>query len=69
MGKPEQIVKDPLGKILYVSYKEGYEPVFSQSFVCDCGEAFCAEATVMVKSKTEAEELNFSKQTVSLLDD
>ena len=68
-GKPEEIIKDSLGKILYVDYQKNYEPVSVEHFTCEnCGRPFVVEVNVSYKAKKEAEELDFSSQTVSLLD-
>lgn len=68
-GTPDQIIKDALGKILYLDYKEGKEPVPQTQFICDgCNKPFIASIGITVKSKEEVEELDFSEEYVSLLD-
>lgn len=68
-GKPEQVIKDALGKILYVDYQEGYEPNATEHYTCEnCGKPFVVESSVSYKVKKEAEELDFSTDKVSLLD-
>ena len=68
-GKPMNVIRDALGKILYVEYQDGYEPVATEHFVCEeCGKPFVVENTVSYKVKKEAEELDFSTDKVSLLD-
>ncbi len=70
IGKPSEIIKDPLGKILYVGYEEEEEPALVQHFSCDeCGKAFVVEAVVSYKTIKEEEELDFGSKAVSLLDD
>lgn len=65
-GKPENVIKDALGKVLYVDYAE--EPTLVEHFECEeCGKPFVIEATVSYKAKEEAEELDFSTESVSLL--
>lgn len=70
-GRPSvrDLVKDPLGKILYKEYSKGNEPAPVERFVCDgCKKTFVVEASVSFTSKTEEEELDFSDLTTSLLD-
>lgn len=68
-GKTEDIIKDPVGKILYVSYQEGYEPLTAGRYTCDaCNRSFVVEPTVSYKVRKEAEEIDFSVSTSSLLD-
>lgn len=67
-GKPENVIKDALGKILYEDYAPGDEPCLVEHFECEeCGKPFIVEATVSYKTKEEAEELDFSSGMVSLL--
>lgn len=70
LGKPESIIRDALGKILYVEYAElDDEPCFEEHFVCDhCEKQFIVSAIVSYKSKEEDEELDFASEYVSLLD-
>jgi len=68
-GTPKQVIRDPLKKILYIDYEEGAEPVFEQHFECfNCNKPFVVEASVSFKVKEESPELDFSEQSVSLLD-
>lgn len=70
LGKPESVIRDALGKVLYQEYEEGYEPGMSENYICDnCDKPFIIEPIITYKVKKEAEELDFSTQTVSLLDD
>ena len=69
LGKPEDLVKDSLGKIIYEDYREGQEPEMIEHYICDyCDKPFVVEATVTYKSMTEEPEKDFSTQYVSLLD-
>ena len=69
LGKPDSLVKDALGKILYCDYEEGEEPLATESFICDhCGKPFVVEPVISYKVRKEDEEKDFSSDTVSLLD-
>jgi len=69
-GVPDSVVKDALGKILYEDYADGDEPQSVEHFECEnCGKPFVIEANLSFKTKKEEEELDFSEQYVSLLDD
>ena len=69
LGRPEDLVKDSLGKIIYEDYREGQEPEMIEHFICDyCDKPFVIEATVTYKTMTEEPEKDFSTQYVSLLD-
>ncbi len=69
LGRPDDLVKDSLGKIIYEDYKEGKEPVMVESYLCDyCDKPFVIEATISYKTMAEAPENDFSTQYVSLLD-
>ena len=69
LGKPEDVVKDSLGKILYEDYKEDQEPVMIEQYICDyCDKPFIIEATTTYKTIAEAPEKDFSTQYVSLID-
>lgn len=68
LGDPRNIVRDPLGKILYVEYKEDCEPNLVQTFECpECGKQFVVEASVSFKVKKVPVEEDFSSDSVSLL--
>ena len=70
LGNPDSVVKDALGKILYEDYADGEEPEYVEHFECEnCGKPFVIEASLTFKTKKEDEELDFSEQYVSLLDD
>ena len=69
-GKPDSIVRDALGKIIYHEYPEDYEPSMTQTFICDgCGKQCIVEPIITYKIKKEAEEFDFSEPYVSLLND
>ena len=69
IGKPEDIVKDSLGKILYEDYREGQEPDMVEHFICDiCDKPFIIEATITYKTSEEVPEKDFTTEYVSLLD-
>ena len=68
-GKPTDVVKDSLGKILYEDYIEKHEPDMFEQFTCEyCEKPFVIEATVTYKTMEEAPEKDFSSQYVSLID-
>ena len=70
IGKPVEIIRDSLGKIIYEDYdvKEN-EPDLIEHFVCDhCEKPFVVEASITYKAKEEAPENDFQSQYVSLLD-
>lgn len=68
IGKPETVVKDALGKIIYEDYDDNYKPCFEEHYECDgCGKSFAVSATIVYKSREESEELDFSTEFVSLL--
>ncbi len=69
IGRPEDLVKDSLGKILYEDYRAGQEPDMIEHFECEyCDKPFIIEATVTYKTMSEALEKDFSTQYVSLID-
>lgn len=68
LGRPDNLVKDALGKILYVDYEDGKEPCFEEKFECEyCGKPFVVEGSCSYRSKEEEEELDFTEEYVSLL--
>ena len=68
MGKPNSVLRDALGKVLYQEYAEGYEPEDISTYICDgCGKQFIVEPQVTYKVRKEIEELDFSETSVSLL--
>lgn len=67
LGKPDNLIKDALGKILYEDYQEGHEPSFSERFECEeCGKPFFVDATVTYKTREVPEEQDFSTEYSSL---
>ena len=69
LGRPEDIVKDSFGKIIYEDYKVNQEPDMNERYICDyCDKAFVLEATVTYKARETEPEKDFSTQYVSLLD-
>ena len=69
LGRPESVVRDALGKILYYEYPQE-EPCQTEDYICDgCNKPFIIEPQVTYKTKKEAVELDFSQTYVSLLND
>lgn len=69
IGRTDSVVKDALGKTIYVDYVEGEEPCQQAEYVCDhCDHTFIVEPVVQFKVKKQAEELDFASDSVSLLD-
>jgi predicted RNA-binding Zn-ribbon protein involved in translation (DUF1610 family) len=69
LGKPDSVIRDALGKIIYEDYEENEEPNLEEHYECDnCGKSFVVNATISYKSGEEKEELDFSNQFASLLD-
>jgi len=70
LGNAKTVIKDALGKILYVEWKPDEEPALTEKWVCDnCGETFKVTASFSFKTEKEVAELDFKNQSVSLLDD
>ena len=68
-GMPTNIVKDALGKLLYVDYENGGEPDYEESFICEqCDKPFEITATLSFKTRQVDDVLDFSSDVVSLLD-
>ena len=68
-GKPTSVVRDALGKIIYVGYEEGQKPDFHEKYICDnCGQQFVVETDLVCKTMKEEEALDFQNQSTSLLD-
>lgn len=70
IGKPDPstLVKDALGKILYVEYPQDQEPEQVETYVCDnCEKTFVITPTVSYKTQKEEEVLDFKDPYVSLL--
>lgn len=70
LGRPGQLVRDALGKVIYEEYDEvDDEPCFVEHFECEeCGKQFVVEASVSYKTRAEDEELDFRSEYVSLID-
>ena len=65
LGKPDDLVKDALGKVIYEDYLE--EPNFVEHYTCDvCEKQFAVTASVTYKSAAETPEADFSTPYVSL---
>jgi hypothetical protein len=68
LGRPESLIRDALGKIIYLEYEEDETPLQSEQYICDCcDKPFVVEPVISYKVKKEIEELDFSSNTVSLL--
>lgn len=67
LGKSDNVIRDPLGKIIYEDYKEDCEPLAEETFICEnCNKPFIAEVELKVKTRAQEEELDFSNLTTSL---
>ena len=68
LGKPNDVIRDSLGKFIYVSYQEGTAPELTENFTCEfCNKPFIVEATITYKAMTEVPEKDFSTEYVPLL--
>lgn len=68
-GRPTNIIRDALGKIIYTEYDPEYEQMTPERFVCEhCGKAFIVEPEVMYRVKKEEEAKDFGNLSASLLD-
>lgn len=66
IGKADNVIKDPTGRILYTEWSE--EPEATEHFICDgCGKGFVVEASVTFKTYAEDEEKDFTDLSSSLL--
>ena len=69
IGKPETVIRDALGKIIYQEYDDEELPNQTEHYFCDsCGKPFVVEPVITYKVRKEDEALDFSEQSVSLLD-
>ena len=71
LGHPDELVKDALGKIIYVEYsKDEYEPNLIEHFTCEyCNRPFIVEATSPTyKTREEEPERDFSVRYVPLME-
>ena len=74
-GRTESLVRDALGKILYLEYGESkytegrkLDPCQPEQYYCDsCDKPFIVEPVITYRVKKEVEELDFSNESVSLL--
>ena len=70
VGRPTDVVRDALGKILYYEFQPGHELDTTEHYTCDnCGKSFIIDANINYKVKQEQAELDFGSSFVSLLDD
>ena len=68
LGTPKTIVRDALGKIIYLEYEANSEPCQPEKYFCDaCEKPFIVEPILTFKVKKEAEELDFTETYVSIL--
>ena len=69
IGRPDDLVKDSFGKIVYEDYQEGKEPDMIEHYICDyCDKPFVVEVSITYKTMAEEPERDFKNQYVSLLD-
>lgn len=69
LGKSATVIKDALGKIIYVDWEEEYEPAQKETYYCDhCDKPFAVEPVISFKVTKEDPALDFSEESVSLLD-
>ena len=69
IGKPDSVIRDALGKIIYQDFAEEDEPAPVGHYCCDeCGKPFTVEPVISYKVKKEDEALDFSELSTSLLD-
>lgn len=69
LGNPESVVRDALGKIIYLDYTADEEPCQPEKYFCDsCDKPFVVEPVLTFKVKKEVEELDFGTEYVNLLD-
>lgn len=68
LGRPDSVIRDALGKIIYQDYTKDNEPCQSEKYFCDgCGQLFIVEPVLTFKTKSEVEELDFANDYVSLI--
>jgi hypothetical protein len=69
VGKPDSVIRDALGKIIYQDYDEENIPALEAHYCCDnCNKSFVVEPVITYKVRKEDEALDFTEQSVSLLD-
>lgn len=67
-GKSKNIIRDALGKILYVEFEDGFEPEQKEKYICDnCGKEFTAQCSMAATTDVIDEAEDFSNEFVSLL--
>jgi len=67
LGKPRDLVRDPLGKILYCGWEEDSEPEYKTKYICDhCNKIFNAELKITAVATKEDEAVDFTNLTTSL---
>lgn len=68
IGRTKTVIRDALGKIIYVEYYDEEEPIATTKYFCDnCDRPFVVEPVVSYKVSKEVEELDFKEQYISLL--
>lgn len=66
-GRPDSIVKDALGTILYSDYVEGEEACPEEEYVCDvCGRRLRIKPRMSFEVEEAPEELDFARDSASL---
>ena len=67
IGYPINIVRDPLGKILYEEYPKDKEPLAEESYICDnCNKPFTIDINISYKTHKVKEEKDFSDTNAQL---
>lgn len=65
-GEPKDLVRDPLGKILYCAW-DGEEPTLKTRYICDhCNKPFNVELKISAVSTDVDEALDFTNTTTTL---
>lgn len=65
---PNGVIRDGDGKIIYREYEEECEPLAEDVYYCDhCGKPFRVKFNVEFTAEPQAEELDFSDTSASLL--
>lgn len=66
LSRPKNVIRDPLGKILYVEYD--HQADFQDTYICDsCNREFITTVNMTFKVDQQAPQLDFTQKTVSLL--
>jgi len=67
LGYPINVIRDPLGHILYVEYKDDCEPLAEEEFWCEhCDRPFIATIELKCDAKPQEEVLDFSETATQL---